>query len=257
VKTILNSYPLLRNGKVINTTDPEKLGRIQLKVYPELSDIPDDDCPWCFPANGGVHGKSFSVPLVDQVISCFVLSKYWNEITFLPFNVTKPTEHLFDEWIKNQKSKIADMKTDPEEEHLAVDQFEDDFSVFHDSKNSQHGILHPSGTYIFINKDGELFIRAVKKITFSNGDDSSVTTTINSENGDIELKTKGNIKIETNGNTVIDAKGNTDIKGSNITIDASVMLTLKTGDATSWVPNVVIACPWGMSHGGIVKLKGG
>jgi hypothetical protein len=35
----------LREAKVINTTDPEELGRIQLKVSPELAEIPDADCP--------------------------------------------------------------------------------------------------------------------------------------------------------------------------------------------------------------------
>jgi molybdopterin molybdotransferase len=53
VKAIPNSYPILREAKVINTTDPEKLGRIQLKVYPELAEIPDADCPWCFPQSDG------------------------------------------------------------------------------------------------------------------------------------------------------------------------------------------------------------
>jgi hypothetical protein len=65
MKTIPNSYPLLRESKVINTTDPEELGRIQLKVYPELAEIPDADCPWAFPASGGIHGQSFGLPLKD------------------------------------------------------------------------------------------------------------------------------------------------------------------------------------------------
>jgi hypothetical protein len=49
MKAIPNSYPIIRESQVISTTDPEKLGRVQLKVYPELAEIPDADCPWCFP----------------------------------------------------------------------------------------------------------------------------------------------------------------------------------------------------------------
>ena len=186
-------YPLSREAKVINTTDPEKLGRIQLKVYPELSDIPDADCPWCLPHTGGVHGKSFGVPLVGQLISCVVWNRYWNEITFLPFNITKPTEHLYKKWMENQRPVVTDIESDPEEEHLAVEQFEDDFTKFQDTKNSQHGFLHPKKTFALINKLGDIFIQSIKKLTFHNLD-NSVWKTVDSENGDIELRTKGNVK---------------------------------------------------------------
>jgi hypothetical protein len=191
MKTVKNSYPILREAKVINTTDTEKLGRIQLKVYPELAEIPDDDCPWTFPFSGGVHGKSFGVPLVGQLVSCIVFNRYWNEITFLPFNITKPEEHIFDKWMEKQRPKVKDMENDPEEEHLVVDQYEDDFMVFHDTKNNQHGFLHPTGTFFTINKDGSIWVQSVKKYTFHNME-SSLFLEADSESGDIELRTKGN-----------------------------------------------------------------
>ena len=258
-KPIENSYPIWREAKVINITDPEKLGRIQLKVYPELVDIPDDDCPWCFPHNGGVHGKSFGLPLVDQLISCVVWNRFWNEITFLPFSITKPTEHLFDKWKSDQRPAVADMETDPEEEHLVVDQFEDDFSIFHDTKNNQHGFLHPTGTYGVINKDGSVFFQSVKKYTFHNKD-SDLFLETDSDTGDITFKTKGkvektvkgnvevtgesdlrvtikgNTKVETTGNTEIRTVGNTkiestgkmDIKSSGpCTVESLAMTTVK------------------------------
>ena len=136
-------YPILREAKVLDTTDPEDLGRIQLKIYPELTDVPDADCPWCFPHTGGVHGKSFSKPLVDQLISCVVWNKYWCEISFLPFNITDPTKHLFGDFMEKVRPLLKDVPTDPEEEHFAVERYEDDFSEFHDTKNKQHGWVHP------------------------------------------------------------------------------------------------------------------
>jgi hypothetical protein len=192
MKAIPNSYPVIREARVVNTTDPEELGRIQLRVYPELAEInPDSDLPWCFPHTGGVHGKSFGVPLVDQLITCVVWNRYWNEITFLPFNITKPTEHLFDNWIKNQRPKVVDMEKDPEEEHLVVEQFEDDFTVFNDTKNNQHGFLHPTETFSIINKDGGIWTQSVKKYTFHNKE-SDLFFEANSDNGDITSRTKGN-----------------------------------------------------------------
>jgi len=266
-RTVNNSYPLWREAKVINTTDPDKLGRIQLKVYPELSDIPDDNCPWCFPHTGGVHGKSFGVPLVDQLITCVVWNRYWNEITFLPFNITKPAEHLFDEWTKNQRPEIADMEADPEEEHLIVDQFEDNFTVFHDTKNNQHGFLHSTGTYAIVNKDGSVWFQSVKKYTFHNKD-SDLFLEADSESGNVTFKTKGdvdeaikgkhekevtgdikttgkanwkvaitgNTEIKTTGNTKIESTGKVDVVATglcNITatgpckVESSAMTTVK------------------------------
>lgn len=268
MKTISNSYPVLRESRVISTTDPEKLGRIQLRVYPELSSIePESDLPWCFPHTGGVHGKSFGVPLVGQLVSCVVWNRYFNEITFLPFNITNPTEHIFDNWMKNQRPKITDMKTDPEEEHLIVDQFEDDFTAFHDTKNGQHGFLHPSGTYAVINKDGFVWVQSVKKYTFRNKE-SDLFFEADSETGNIVFKTKGSIdkavekdatekikgkqsvevagdisldgkanwkvaisgntEIKTTGDTRIESSGGVNLKSSGpCTVESSAMTTVK------------------------------
>jgi hypothetical protein len=267
MKVIPNSYPLLRESKIIDVTDPEELGRIQLKVYPELAEIPDADCPWCFPFSGGIHGRSFGVPLKDQLISCIVWSKYWNEITFLPFNITNPTEHLFAKWKSDQKPKIADMKDDPEEEHFVVEEYEDGFTEFHDTKNSQHGILHPKETYVIINKDGDVFMQSIKKLTFHNKD-SDLMLEADSEKGDVTFKTKGkldstvdkdvkrtykgkeitevtgdaeftykanwkitvtgNTEIKTTGNTKIESTGTMNIKSSGpCTVESSAMTTVK------------------------------
>jgi hypothetical protein len=267
MKTVPNSYPLLREAHVVSASDPEKLGRIQLKVYPELAEIPDADCPWCFPHTGGVHGKSFGVPLVGQLITCVVWNRYWNEITFLPFNITKPTEHLFDKWKENQKPKITDMADDPEEEHFVVEEYEDGFTEFHDTKNNQHGFLHPKETYVTINKDGDIFMQSIKKLTFHNKD-SDLMLEADSESRDITFKTKGgldstidkdvkrtykaketvevtgdtsfnykanwkvtisgNTEIKTTGNTKIESSGTLDIKSSGpCTVESTAMTTVK------------------------------
>jgi hypothetical protein len=243
MKTIHNSFPIFREAKVINTTDPEKLGRIQLNVYPELAEIEDADCPWAFPHTGGIHGKSFGVPLVDQLITCVVWNKYWCEISFLPFNITKPEEHIFDKWMEKQRPEIKDMKTDPEEEHLVVEQYEDDFTVFHDTKNNQHGYLHPSGTYLAIDKDGSIWVQPVKKYTFHNKN-SDLLLEVNSDTGNVNFKTKGsveetvnanlkmiiigNTEIKTTGNTKIESSGTMDIKSSGpCRVESSAMTTVK------------------------------
>jgi hypothetical protein len=247
MKVIPNSYPLLREAKIINTTDPEKLGRIQLKVYPELAEIPDADCPWCFPHTGGVHGKSFGVPLVGQLISCIVWSKYWNEITFFPFNITKPTEHLFDDFMKNVRPLMKDVPADPEEEHLIVDRYEDDFSEFHDTKNHQHGWVHPSGAHMTINDLGDIFLWLIKLLTVHNGDDTIILK-VNPEDksvifyqaGKLESETDDlvNIKIHKTRTTEIDkAVTDTFHDTYNQTVDKDVTKKFKANETTEVTGN--------------------
>ena len=219
METIKNSYPIFREAKVINTSDPEELGRIQLKVYPELIEIPDSDCPWCFPNDGGIHGKSFGLPPVGKTICCIVWSRFWTEITFLPFSLTKPTEHLYDNWMKNQHPKISDMKSDPEEEHFVVDQFEDDFCIFHDTKNNQHGFLHPSGTYIIISKDGSINNEFAKDYKIKTSGNFSIETT-----GDTKIESKGKVDIKSSGPCKVESSGMTTVKGSSkVIVDASIL----------------------------------
>jgi hypothetical protein len=247
MKVIPNSYPLLRESKVINTTDPEKLGRIQLRVYPELSEIPDADCPWCFPHTGGIHGKSFGVPLVGQLITCFVWSKYWNEITFLPFNITNPTEHLFDDFMKNVRPLLKDVPTDPEEEHLVVDRYEDDFSEFHDTKNRQHGWVHPSGAHATINDLGDIFLWLIKLLTVHNGDDTIILK-VDPEDQSMIFYQKGKLESETDDLVIIKIhktrtteidKAVTDTFHDtyNKTVDGNVTKTFKANETTEVTEN--------------------
>jgi hypothetical protein len=226
-----NSYPLWREAKVINTTDTEKLGRIPLKVYPELSDIPDADCPWCFPHTGGVHGKSFGVPLVGQLITCVVWNRYWNEITFLPFNITKPTEHLFDDFMANIRPLLKDVPTDPEEEHLVVERYEDGFSKFDDTKNSQHGAVHPSGAHFTINKLGEIFLWLIKTFTLHNGD-NSIILEVNPETKSVKFYQKGKLESETDQSVGIKIHDTL-----TTTVDKDVKETFKANETTEVTGN--------------------
>jgi hypothetical protein len=296
MKAVPNSYPLLREAKVTDTTDPEELGRIQLKVYPELAEIPDTDCPWCFPHTGGVHSKSFGMPLNGQLISCIVWSKYWNEITFLPFSITNPTEHLFAKWKENQKPKISDMKDEPEEEHFVVEEYEDGFTEFHDTKNNQHGFLHPKGTFVTINKDGDVFMQSIKRLTFHNKD-SDLMLEADSESGDVTFKTKGktdstidkdavktikgkqttestgdatftykanwkvtvtgNTEIKTTGNTSIESTGTMNIKSSGpCTVESSAMTTVK-GSSMVVVDAPILSFKGQKSNGQVVPSGSG
>ena len=211
-------YPLFREAIVTSVEDPEELGRVQLRVLPELSEHEEADLPWCFPESSGIHGKSFGLPQVGQAVSCIVWTKLWCEITYLPMVIRKPKEHLFQNWMDNQRSLIDDMANDPEEKDLVVKQYSDDFSEYHDVGNSEHGFVHPSGTYVSIDKDGTAWMKGVKELHLHDGDEN-FEAVIDFTSGDVTLTTKGKQEktVEGDATETIKGKWNVSISG-----DASI-----------------------------------
>lgn len=211
-------YPLFREAIVTSVEDPEELGRIQLRVLPELSEHEEADLPWCFPESSGIHGKSFGLPQVGQAVSCIIWTKLWCEITYLPMVIRKPKEHPFQNWMDNQRSLIDDMANDPEEKDLVVNQYADDFSEYHDTANNEHGFLHPSGTYVTIDKDGTAFMKGVKELHVHDGD-GNFEAIINFTSGDITLTTKGKQEKTVEGDATQTYKGKWNV---SVTGDASI-----------------------------------
>ena len=211
-------YPLFREALVTSVEDPEELGRVQLRVLPELSEHEESDLPWCFPESTGVHGKDFGMPQVGQAVSCIVWTKLWCEITYLPMVIRKPKEHPFQDWMDNQRSLLDDMANDPEEKDLVVKQYSDDFSEYHDVGNSEHGFVHPSGTYVSIDKDGTAWMKGVKELHLHDGD-GNFEAVIDFTSGDIKLTTKGKQEKTVEGDATQTYKGKWSV---SVTGDASI-----------------------------------
>lgn len=226
-------YPLFREAIVTSVEDPEELGRVQLRVLPELSEHEEADLPWCFPESSGIHGKSFGLPQVGQAVSCIVWTKLWCEITYLPMVIRKPKEHPYQDWMDNQRSLIDDMANDPEEKDLVVEQYSDDFSQYHDVGNSEHGFVHPSGTYVSIDKDGTAWMKGVKELHLHDGD-GNFEAVIDFTSGDIKLTSKGKQEKTIEGDVKETIKGKQEVE-----VDQDSELTVKgkwkvsvTGDAS-------------------------
>ena len=211
-------YPLFREALVTSVEDPEELGRVQLRVLPELSEHEESDLHWCFPESTGVHGKDFGMPQVGQAVSCIVWTKLWCEITYLPMVIRKPKEHPYQDWMDNQRSLIDDMANDPEEKDLVVKQYSDDFSEYHDAGNSEHGFVHPSGTYVSIDKDGTAWMKGVKELHLHDGDEN-FEAVIDFTSGDITLTTKGKQEKTVEGDATQTYKGKWSV---SVTGDASI-----------------------------------
>ena len=108
-----DAYPLFREAQVMSTKDPKELGRIRLRVFPELANVPENDLPWCFPMASGPHDGDFSTPLVEQWVYCTVWNKYWSEISFLPWCMPDPQKPKFHEFKDKHISKVKTIRGHP------------------------------------------------------------------------------------------------------------------------------------------------
>ena len=61
-------------GEVVDITDPQKIGRIKVKVFGKFDELTNDAIPWAYPGNnisaGSADGGSFfSVPKMGSIVS--------------------------------------------------------------------------------------------------------------------------------------------------------------------------------------------
>jgi hypothetical protein len=120
------------------------------------------------------------------------------------------------------------------------------------------------GNIFTVDKDNGIKIETDKNVDLSVKGDVTVAVDGNMSadvKGDMTAEVKGKTGIKSTGAVNVESSADVAVKGINATVEASAMLTLKSGDAAPWMPNCVPACPWGFPHGGpsagIVKLKGG
>jgi len=79
--------------------------------------------------------------------------------------------------------------------------------------------------------------------------------------GAVKMSVKGDVEIAAKGNATVKADGDVQVEaGGQCTVKSASGLTLASGDASAWQPNIVPTCPFGMPHGGpsggVVMLKG-
>lgn len=88
-------------GEVVDIEDPQKIGRIKVKVYGKFDQLKTEDIPWAYPANNYVGGSKtgggfFSVPKVGSIVS----------IKFDMGNIYHP-EYYFEQKISDELKKFV------------------------------------------------------------------------------------------------------------------------------------------------------
>ena len=145
-------------GEVVDVNDPEKIGRVKVKVFGVYDNIETDDLPWAqivVPITQGVHegkGQYLGILKGTQVFGMFLDGKD-SQLPMVIGTVPKKGD-------ENSKASATE-NTYP---HNKVYQTErGHYKEYDDTKDNERiREQHSSGTYYEIDKDGNMVIDATK-----------------------------------------------------------------------------------------------
>lgn len=186
---MLTNDTIRRYARVIDNVDEDQFGRIQIKVIPEMNGVEDGDLPWARPQNAGVSfvaegvGKH-NVPDIQSVV-VVEISEDWQH-----FQYTDEAPAI-DDWYPYAKLEDEFENDNLEDFEYPQPKFSrttDGTIFFHNTSNGELGFQHPTGLYVVVDKDGNLFVRFVNKVIVAN-EDESTQLSIDGENEEIEAKT--------------------------------------------------------------------
>lgn len=182
-------------GEVVDIADPQKIGRIKVKVFGKFDELDNESIPWAYPGNnisaGSADGGSFfSVPKLGSVVS----------IKFDNGNIYYP-EYFFNQHLSQDAR--TEIENSYENAHIIV------YDTVTDGKlkiffTQEKGLMLDY-------KESQINIKPDKSIVIQNA----------SKNGKLEMLDDGNMNI-TESKTIT-------IKAENVIIDQAKSIELGKG----------------------------
>jgi len=173
-------------AEVIDINDPDKKGKIKIKILPEFNDMSEDLLPWAKPfITTGMTDKEydFHPPTVGSKILILTDDKFR---TFYYVHGIM-IEGLFDyDAIKTKLDTVSEM-TDTEYPNVDFTLLNDGSISFYNRQTGDNGFIHNSGTYYIIDSNGYVYLSesSGNKITI----DSSGTKLKDKNGNDITMGT--------------------------------------------------------------------
>jgi hypothetical protein len=148
---------ILRKARVVSIDDPDKKGKVQVKILPDLKDIKDNLLPWAMPFSSHNSSKVMENDLPELNSQIRVLIREdWQRVYYLNntyyyglFDFKKITDQL----------DTIDTINNKDYKNIKFRLYEDGGLEFHNTNSGEHGFIHKNGsTYFFIDKDGKIII---------------------------------------------------------------------------------------------------
>jgi hypothetical protein len=207
VKNIVNddlySTPWL--GEVVDIEDPQKIGRIKVKVFGKFDLLTPEDIPWAYPANNVTAGSDsgggfFSVPKLGSIVS----------VKFDNGNLYHP-EYYYVQKLSNEAK--AEIENSYENAHIIV------------YDTITEGFLK----IFFTEEKGLMFDYQESQINIKN--DKSIVIQTASGDSVIEMLDDGTLNI-THANMInITSEADVNVKCENVNVEANADVNIKCQNA--------------------------
>ena len=194
-------------GEVKNNLDTKQFGRIQVEVLPMMQGIETQYLPWCVPAYSLFDGSGdgFGTFVVPKVGS-------WVYVMFEEGDFNQPL--YFAEAASGTKGQPSARTTHYPNRKVTRTKNGIQFTIDDEPGEQMIDMLHPTGTRITVDKEGNGIATVVKNIT---GD---VTENIIIRAGDsILIQAYGNATITSTGSMNITSSAGITVQGATVSIN--------------------------------------
>jgi len=136
--------------------DPDKLGKIQVRLLPQMKEVKKSLLPWYDPlwGTGKMGQSSFNPPEIGSVIIVFPSSETLRNGYYMGGD---HIEGFFDYSAVKTIIDSASEVTDSEYPNVKFLLHPDGTVEFHNNRTGDRGIVHSSGSYQIIDKDGNFY----------------------------------------------------------------------------------------------------
>ena len=140
-------------AKVVDNNDPEKLGKIKVRILPEMEDFSENILPWV-----GVYNQNdttHSVPDNETFIRVVVEDwPYMQRIRYISDDFVEG-EDSYSQFNANIEELSSQKYPQP-----SFKRYKDGTIVFHNSDTGEHGTYFSNGGYFLSDKDGNVHINS-------------------------------------------------------------------------------------------------
>jgi hypothetical protein len=182
-------------GIVINNNDPDKLGRVQIKIYGYYDDLALNNIPWAVPdIQSWTSTKgNFVVPELNTILRGYFdngdeMKPIYDSVAFNSAYTSKEGDYF--EW---------STRTEDYPHTMVLFQTDQKDYLVMNKKTGEIAFTHHTGSVMRIDADGNI----------------DIGTSIYSGSGaNLNVSVSGNININSYGNTTLSANGNVNIRST-------------------------------------------
>lgn len=204
---------MFRAAKVIKNNDENQLGKIQVRIYPELVDVDEDFLPWVNFYSNSLNGTSKNsgehiFPEVGSWVRVFVEDyPIFHRVKIISNDYVEGL-YIYEKAEGLTEITELDAQTYPQ----PIFKFYKDGTIqFHNTDTGESGTLYGDGSYQIKDKNGNFFSYSVKEQKFYN------------DNGYIKLTNDGYIDLNGDERTLVTfAELNTALNNFKTSIEGEI-----------------------------------